>query len=259
MVSLQDVQIANYVDGRSDRPWIVLANSLGATHAMWDPQVEFLSAKYRILRYDARGHGLSSTPTAPYDIDGLVGDIIGIMDEHGIETADFLGLSLGGTTVLGLALAHPERVNRLIVCDASAETEAADMERWDRRIKQVSDGGTASLGTELLARWYTEAFRNARPDIMDWSLDMLGQTTATGYAGCAAALKNIHLLEQLPSLKKPALYISGQEDGQTPIKMAFMRDMSPNGKLALIDPGAHFPNVESPADFNFAVAEFLGL
>jgi 3-oxoadipate enol-lactonase len=256
MVSLPSVEIATYLDGEEGRPWIVLSNSLGATHAMWEPQLELLTANYRVLRYDTRGHGRSSAPPAPYSLGDLVGDVIGILDHHRIDSADMLGLSLGGTTMMRLAIAHPERVRKQVICDASADTEPADIDRWDRRIAQVMSDGTSSLGDELLGRWYTQAFRDAHPDIMAWSLEMLGRVSATGYAGCAAALKDIHLLQGLPSLQAQTLYISGAQDGHTPAKMADMAEITPNAQFMAIDPGAHFPNVESAVLFNHILLEF---
>jgi len=256
MVSLPSVEIATYVDGEEGRPWIILSNSLGAIHAMWEPQLELLTTSYRVLRYDTRGHGGSSAPPAPYILDDLVGDIIGILDHYGIDSADMLGLSLGGTTMMRLATAHPERVRKLVICDASAETESADLDRWDRRIAQVMSEGTLSLGDELLERWYTPAFRDARPDIMAWSLEMLGRVSATGYAGCAAALKDVHLLRDLPALRIETLLISGKQDSQTPVKMAQMADIIPGARFAAIDPGAHFPNVESASLFNDLMVRF---
>ena len=249
MVYLPAAEIATYADGDAGRPWIVISNSLGATHAMWEPQLDLLTKHYRVLRYDTRGHGKSSAPPAPYALDELTGDVLGILDHHGIETADMIGLSLGGTTMMRFATAHPERVKKLVICDASAETEPADLDRWDRRIAQVTAQGTPSLGDELLGRWYTPAFREARPDAMAWSLEMLAEVSATGYAGCAAALKNIHLTQGLRSLKRETLYISGMQDGQTPVKMAQLADITPSARFHGIDPGAHFPNVESPDQF----------
>jgi 3-oxoadipate enol-lactonase len=257
MVSLPSVEIATYVDGHEDRPWIVLSNSLGATHAMWEPQLDLLSKGYRVLRYDTRGHGNSSAPHAPYSLDDLVGDVVGLLNHYDIESADMLGLSLGGTTMMRLAAVHPQRVKKLIVCDASAETEPADLDRWDRRIAQVSLQGTQSLGDELLARWYTPAFRDARPDVMAWSLDMLAKVSASGYAGCAAALKDVHLTRCLRTLTSETLYISGAQDGQTPVKMAHLAEITPAACFHSIDPGAHFPNIENVRAFNRCLTQFL--
>ncbi len=122
-VAARGASLFTRVDGaeRSDAPWIVLSNSLAADHTMWDPQIPALTARYRVLRYDTRGHGASDAPEGPYDFDMLVADVIAVMDHHGVERATFMGLSLGGMTGLGLALAHPQRLSRLVCCDARAD------------------------------------------------------------------------------------------------------------------------------------------
>ena len=113
--------LAVRIDGDEGSPWLILSNSLGATHAMWDPQIEALSAKYRVLRYDTRGHGESDTPEGPYGFADLEGDVIGLMDHYGIDKAAFMGLSMGGMTGLGLAINHPDRVSKVICADGRAD------------------------------------------------------------------------------------------------------------------------------------------
>ena len=90
------IQISTYVNGSADNPWLVLSNSLAATHSMWDLQMKALLKRYRVLRYDTRGHGQSDVPAAPYSFDDLVGDAVALLDHYRIERATFMGLSLGG-------------------------------------------------------------------------------------------------------------------------------------------------------------------
>jgi 3-oxoadipate enol-lactonase len=96
------------IDGaeRTDAPWLVLSNSLAADHSMWDPQVPLLASRYRVLRYDTRGHGRSEAPEGPYSFAMLVDDVIRVMDHHGAGMATFMGLSLGGM-VSGLRSSTP--------------------------------------------------------------------------------------------------------------------------------------------------------
>ncbi|HEY0352699.1 MAG TPA: alpha/beta fold hydrolase, partial [Enterovirga sp.] len=101
MVEIAGGRLFTRVDGDAVRPWIVLSNSLAADHTMWDPQMALLTQRYRALRYDTRGHGRSDAPPAPYSFGGLVGDVLAVMDHHGVERAAYMGLSLGGMTGLG--------------------------------------------------------------------------------------------------------------------------------------------------------------
>ena len=101
----------------SDAPWLVLSNSLGADVSMWTPQVETLAAKYRVLRYDTRGHGRSDAPKGPYTLSQLVGDVIGLLDALGVKRAHYCGLSMGGLTGIALAARHPERFERVVLVE----------------------------------------------------------------------------------------------------------------------------------------------
>src|SRR5579863_10479095 len=118
IVRLGEVNLATRADGADGRPWIVLSSSLASTYDMWDGQIAMLTRTHQALRYDTRGHGGSSAPRGPYGFGDLVGDVVGLMDHFRIEKADLMGLSLGGMTMLGIAIDHLSRVNRVICCDA---------------------------------------------------------------------------------------------------------------------------------------------
>src|SRR3712207_4811904 len=122
---------------RSDPSWLILSHSLAADHTMWDAQIPALTTRYRVLRYDTRGHGLSDAPDGPYSFDMLVDDVVALMDHYAIDKAAYMGLSLGGMTGLGLALAHPNRVEKLVCCDARADTPEPVMKGWDERLATV--------------------------------------------------------------------------------------------------------------------------
>ena len=109
------VAVHHVVTGPPDAPVVVLSNSLGSTHAMWDAQADALAEHFRVVRYDTRGHGGSPVPAGPYDIDDLADDVVALLDTLGVEKAHFVGLSLGGMTGMRLAARNPERVDRLVV------------------------------------------------------------------------------------------------------------------------------------------------
>jgi len=111
-------RLAWRMDGPADAPVLVLSNSLGTAMAMWEDQVPALARHFRVVRYDTRGHGGSSATEGDYSFPMLVADMVAVLDHVGAERADVIGLSLGGMTALGLGLAHPERVRRMVVCDA---------------------------------------------------------------------------------------------------------------------------------------------
>lgn len=179
---------------------------------------------------------------------GVVLDLIEVVDSGG-----------GGTTALGVGMDHGDRMGRIICCDANSRTTDADVERWDRRIAQVLAAGVTSLTDEIMGRWYTDGFRSSHPDVVARSAAMLAQVSAQGYVGCAEALKAVPYFDRLPTMGVPVLYIVGRQDGVAPETMAAMAARTPGSTIEVIDPGAHFPNVENPRAFNQVIADWLGI
>jgi len=129
-------------------------------------QMKTLVKHYRVLRYDTRGHGQSDVPAAPYSFDDLVGDAVALLDHYQIERATFMGLSLGGMTGLGIALAHPGRLEALVCCDARADAPPQFVQGWNERINAVRGGGLASILPATVERWLSAAFRATHPDVV---------------------------------------------------------------------------------------------
>jgi 3-oxoadipate enol-lactonase len=246
--------LAVEIDGEAGKPCVLLVNSLASDHAMWAPQIAALSAHRRIVRYDARGHGESFAPPAPYDFAGLTGDIVSILDGLGVESADVMGLSLGGTTGIALALSHPERVRKLICCCARGVYPAPAMAAWDQRIAQVRAGGMDAVIGETLARWFTPA---APPALVDEARRMMRATSVEGYVGCVEALKTADFVKALPSLKVPALFIAGERDGAAPPEAMGEMAAAAGRPLRVVEGAAHIANMERAEAFNALALDFL--
>jgi 3-oxoadipate enol-lactonase len=257
-VAVGDASLAVQIDGDEGLPWLMLSNSLAADLTMWDDQLPALSRLRRVVRYDTRGHGDSSVPAGPYDFDRLTADAVAIMDHLQIRSADFLGLSLGGMTGLGLGLGSSERIRRLICCNARGEYPAAVVATWDARMKSVASGGMAAIADDTLARWFTERTRRENPGVAERARRMMLSTPAAGYCGCAAALKALDYRRHLPDLRVPTLYVAGEEDlAAPPGVMREMADATPGARLAVVPGAAHMANMDSPAVFNATVCGFL--
>lgn len=260
IVVSRDAELAVRVDGPDHLPWIVLSNSLASDLTMWDDQIPFLTRSYRVLRYDTRGHGRSSAPDGPYSFDMLVADFIAVMDRFDIRQADVLGLSMGGMTALGVGLAYPERVNRLICADARADAPPPFVAGWDQRITAVAAGGMEAVLSGTMERWFTAETRQNRPEIVDRAARMVLDTSPVGYAGCAEALKGLDYLRHLPRLEPETLYIVGAEDGGAPPDaMRAMAAATPGAQFEILPRVAHISNMEDVAGFNARVAEFLDI
>lgn len=259
-VSIPGGELFTRVDGAADRPWLVLSNSLAADHTMWDRQMDFLTRHFRVLRYDTRGHGASAAPAGPYGFDDLVGDVLAVMDHHGVERATYIGLSLGGMTGLGLALAHPERVAALVCCAARADSPEPFVKSWDDRIALVDRGGMEALVSGTMERWLTPAFRDEHPDQVAKLAAGIRTTSAEGYRGCAAALKTLDYLRHLGRIGVPAAYIAGADDTAAPASaMQAMAAATLGGRFALVPDAAHILNVNNVPAFNAALIDLLHL
>ncbi len=260
LVDLGEVTISTRVDGPEGAPWIVLSNSLGASLAMWDPQIAMLANSYRVLRYDTRGHGHSSAPPGPYSFDQLTGDVIGLMDAMTIERASFMGLSLGGMTGLGLALRHPDRFERIICADARADAPDPFRAMWDDRIAKVQAGGVEAIADMTLSTWFTTDWLGAHPQEAASIRDMVIATPANGYVACCEALKTLDYRRQLAGITIPTMYLGGAEDkGAAPEVMQAMADATPGARYVEIPGAAHVANINAPDQFNAAIGSFLNL
>lgn len=248
------------IDGDGGAPWIVLSHSLGADLSMWAPQMGLLAAHFRVLRYDTRGHGASDAPAGPYGFADLVADLVAVMDAHGVARADVLGLSLGGMTGLGLALSHPERLNRLVCADARADAPEGFRQNFAARMDKVRAGGMAAVVERTVESWFTEDWRAAHPDLAEGVRQMILRTDADGYLACCAALQGLDYLKDLGRITAPVLYLGGDCDmGASPDTMRAMAEATPHARHHVIEGAAHVANINQPAAFDAALAQFLEL
>lgn len=260
MVETAAGRLYSCAEGPADAPAIVLSHSLGANLAMWDPQMQMLTRHRRVIRYDTRGHGASDTPPGPWSFDDLVADALVVMDAHGVARADFLGLSLGGMTGLGLGLAHPDRLERLIVADARADAPEPFRANWDTRIAKIRAGGLEAIADATLESWFTAEWRRDNPGTVAEIRAMIRATDPEGYLHTCATLKTLDYLRALGDLRVPALFLCGEHDAGAPADaMRAMAAAAPDGRFELVPRAAHVANINNPADFNAAVAAFLDL
>ena len=236
----------NYLlEGPEDAPVLVLSNSLGTALEMWDDQSAVLRERFRLLRYDTRGHGASPAPPGPYSIDDLGRDVISLLDQLGIERASFCGLSIGGMTGMWLAAEAPERVERLVLCCTSALLGPKSV--WEERIATAREKGMAALVDGVIERWFTPAFRAENSEAVEKMARTLRETDPEGYAGCCAAIRDMDLRDRLPSIRTPTLVVSGAEDPATPPEHGrSIADAIPGARFEVVPRAAHIANVEHP-------------
>ena len=237
-------RLAYQLGGPEQAPVLVLGNSMGTTMAMWDDQLPALSGRFRVLRYDHRGHGASEAPPGPYRIDQLGDDLLGLLDELGLDRVSFCGLSLGGMIGIWLAANAPERVDRLVLCCTSAKVDPGP---YLERAATVRAGGTGSVAGQVVERWFTPAFRERAPETVARTVAMLAATPDEGYAGCCEAIAAMDLRDGLGSIAAPTLVIAGGDDPATPAPHAEAIVAAVAGaQLTVVPAAAHLANIEQP-------------
>jgi len=200
-------------DGHADRPALLLLNSLGTDHAMWDGLIPQLTQARRVLRMDTRGHGASDAPDGDYDIPMLAADALAVLDEAGVGVADIAGVSMGGMTALHIAAHAPERVPRVAACNTSAEVAS---DPWVQRAALVREAGMASIVDSTMARWFSPPFCAVNPPALDTARTTFLGLSPQGYAGCCMGLSRLDLFAALPRITAPVLVVNGSMDVSTP-------------------------------------------
>jgi 3-oxoadipate enol-lactonase len=244
-------------DGPEGAPVVVLSHSIATTLEMWAPQVPALEPRYRVLRYDTRGHGESAVGEADYGFELLAADVVALLDHLAIERCHFVGLSLGGMIGMALALAAPERLLSLALCNTmSALPEGADA-MWVERIASVRDRGVAALAEATVGRWFTAPYvaRNAGFEPVR---AMIGATPAEGYVGCCQAILGVDFSSRLGAIRLPTLIVAGADDQATPVaRSEDIQRRIPDSRLEVLPEAAHLSNWERPEAFNRALLGFL--
>jgi 3-oxoadipate enol-lactonase len=239
------VEVPYDLSGPAAAPVLVLSNSIGSSRALWEPQAGPLGERFRLLRYEHRGHVGAPVPPGDYLLDDLGADALALLDRLELERVHWCGLSLGGAVGLWLALHAPERLDRLVLCCTSPWF--GPPETWAKRAATVRAQGMGAIADGVLERWLTPAFAAAHADVVARLRAMLLATPAEGYAGCCRALGAADLEEELGAVRAPTLVISGADDPATPPDHGErIAARVPGARLAVVPDAAHLANVAQP-------------
>ncbi len=255
-IEANGIEIHYTVEG--DGPWVTLSHSLACDLRMWDEQARLLRDRFRVLRFDTRGHGRSAAPAGPYTLRELADDAFALLGALGIERTHWVGLSMGGMIGETFALEYPGRFDSLVLADTTSRRPPDAQKMWGERIRMAEQGGMQAVVESTLARWFTESFRKARPDVMARIGDGIRRTPVAGFAGCCQAISKVDLVERLKEIRCPVLVLVGEHDHGTPPHMA--REIHanlPGSEFVVIPSASHLSNIEQPELFNRALLDFL--
>jgi 3-oxoadipate enol-lactonase / 4-carboxymuconolactone decarboxylase len=255
-ITTNNVRLFYRLEGSAEKPTIVLSNSIGTDHGTWAPQMADLLDHFRVLRYDARGHGASDTPSGDYSIEMLAKDVLDLTRALGIDKFAFCGLSLGGMTGQWLGANAADRVTTIVIANSSALM--APKSNWDTRRQAVLSGGMAAIADLAIGRFFSaETLASGSPYPHSVRNTLLG-TNPIGYAGCCAAIRDMDQVAMLKNISVPTLVISGDRDVSTPWAghgETLAREIP--GARAVHLSAAHLSNLEQPHSFTAAMLDFL--
>ena len=245
------------IDGERG-PWVLLSHGLATDLTMWDELTWTLKNRYRVLRYDARGHGGSPATEGDYTLAQLVDDAVGILDRLEVHQVHFAGLSMGGMIAQGLMLDYPRRMKSAVIADSRHTTTPEFTEAWLSRAAAVRKGGIEAILESTVTRWSSAGLAERDPAVIDRMKRMIRNTSAQGYCGCAAALARLNYGPRLGAIDTPTLVVCGSEDhGAPPENTRQMHKMIKGSLFLEIEQAGHISNIEKPALFNAEVARFF--
>jgi len=191
---------------------LLLLNSIGTNLHLWDRVMPFL-ADFHVVRMDTRGHGDSDAPGGDYSLEMLADDVVAVLDDAGVARTAVAGVSLGGMIAMELALDRAYRVSALIPVCTSA---TMDRSAWTTRVQTVREGGTEAILDLAMGRFLSPSFREAEPEATASIANGLQFMADNGYAGCAAAIRDMDIYRRLGSVTVPTLVVAGNLDTSTP-------------------------------------------
>lgn len=255
MVSIAGDPFAVRVDGADEGPVLLFSNSLSSDLSMWDDQVPHLARRFRVVRYDARGHGSTPATPGPYTIEQLGRDALGVLDALGIASVHFCGLSLGGMIGMWLLTNTPDRIGRAILANTSAHMGPRSL--WNGRIELARAGGMEATVEPTVKRWFPATFHEHAPATIERMRRMIRRTSLGGYIGSCEAIRDMDQRDSIRAIRNPSLVIIGANDpATTPEAGRAIHTAIPGAGLCVLDT-AHISNVEQPAAFTRAVETFL--
>lgn len=260
MAHAQRSGILNYLlEGPEGAPVVTLSNSLSTDCSMWDEQAPLLACRYRLLRYDTRGHGRSEVTEPPYTMEQLADDVAGLLDRLGIARTHFVGLSLGGMTAQMLALRRPDLVSSLCLVATTCLPPYHGRQVWDERVASIrATGRFDHMLAPMMERWLSMKFRRENPQRYGEIREMVLRTPPDGYIGCSLAIAGFDVRDRLPEISAPTLVIAGEEDPGTTVEDAQMIQAGIRGAGLKVVPGArHLLNVDRPAVFTPLLTDWL--
>ncbi len=255
LIAVNGVSLFYDLAGPEGAPVVVFSHSLGTSAEMWDAQARALAGRCRVLRYDTRGHGRSST-AGPVTIRQLADDLAGLLDALSVTSAHVVGLSLGGMTAQALAIHYPAKVRSLVLMATDAYLPPED--GWQARAKTVREQGLGAIADAAMGRWFTDQAALKCPEKVAFARARFVSGDAEGYALCCEAIGAMDLRPQIMQIKQTCLVVAGRHDPvTTPDMCAALSAAIAGSTLQIVDGASHLIAMEQPEAVNNLLLDWL--
>ncbi len=226
----------------------------------WQPQVDFLRERPRVITYDVRGFGKSELGDDEGSIIQYADDLIGLMDALEIPKAIVCGLSMGGYILMNAVHRYPERFEGLILADTqcNADTQEGKEKRY-QSIEKINADGTKDYADASVKNLFCKNTIESKPELVDNIREVITSTPPISITSTLEALANRpEACNFLSGISCFTLIICGKEDSITPLaKAEFLNSSVKNSSLVIIENAGHLSNLENPEEFNHAMGKFI--
>ena len=258
-ISIDGLPAINLVrTGPRGGPPVLLLHAVGLDLTWWDHQFGTLAQHHDVVAFDMPGHGLSGPLGAPPSFDAFTTVTAAVLAHVGAGPAHVVGISFGGMVAQTLALARPDLVRSLslvaTLCTFPGPVRAALRER----ARVARKDGMAAIVPLSLQRWFPQAFRDRRPDILDRAAKTMLLQDPQFHAAMWDVIATLDLEARLPTLSCPTLVVAGSEDINAPVAAARqIAGLIPGAEMHQVPGVGHFPPFEQPEVFNALLQPFL--
>ncbi|MBI2821104.1 MAG: alpha/beta fold hydrolase [Acidobacteria bacterium] len=237
---------------------IAFGHSLGMRADTFNPMRPTLERYGQVLTWDARGHGASHKPAVGWTIEDLAADLRALIQHVGGDRAVIAGLSMGGNTAIAYAVAHPDKVEALILADTTAWYGADAPANWEQRARNAEQKGMPPIVPFNLPRWFSDDYLKSRPDDAKKIGNILAANDVASYAAACRALGRFDARAGLARIQSPTLILVGGDDPATPPAMAeYLHQNIKDSQLHVLPGLRHMTPVEAPDRVGKLIAEFL--
>ena len=248
-----------YTDQGHGTP-LVFLHAFPLSKTMWQPQVDALQARYRIITLDLAGHGESDILLWNDSLDGYGQQVIHLLDHLEIPQAVFVGLSMGGYTLFSIYRHYSDRVKALVFADTRAQADSAEGKAGRQKMTEVAfNEGASAIAELMLPKLLAPSTQKHCPEIVEQIRQMILQTPTGGIVvDLVAMAARPDSTDLLPTITCPTLILVGEEDQATPVtESQYMADRIPGSTLVRLPKAGHLSNFEQPEAFNQALGSFL--